>query len=155
MAKVEVVHQDSFSFGGCQIFFQMVVADGYTSELIKGKVDAEKRSLTPDYSFARIALLQRMVHKLKVNSKDVDLDPSPTGKSQFPRVWDKALGESLTTRLLKTVVNKVDPVIAEEFPEAFEEYIEEEQEVAAFPTTSTSVRSAPIPPKDGPQAAGE
>lgn len=135
LAKVKIVYQDKITFGGHEVFFQLVEADGYTIELIESEADADR----PNATTARVALLQRVIHKLKVDGDDINLEPDPRGKSQFPKIWDGK--ETLTTYLLKIIINNTEPELAEQFEKFFGKYLKEE-DVSGFTEPSVHLSVA-------------
>lgn len=140
MARPTVAWQESFTFGEKQIFVQAVEMDGMTTELIEGWLEER----VPDYGRIRIATLQRVIRKLTVDGKDVNLEPDPSGRSRFPRVWDKGEQVTLTHKLLSLLVNKHEPELAEQFPAPFEKYLFEEEENPTTPTTQTPDNLSPL-----------
>lgn len=129
--KIKIAYSENFSLDGEQLFVKLVHCDGYTDRLIKGNLQGAR----PDFALAQIALLQRCIHELVQNGTKVNLEPSTKGKSEFPRIWDAEARESLTDRLLKLIVAHVEPQLADQYPDCFGEYGEEEGEEEYHPPT--------------------
>lgn len=131
--KQKVAYQDRLAFGDSEVFFQLVKPDGYTIELIESEMDAQSAT-RPNYTTARVALLQRAVHKLNVDGEEINLEPDARGRSNFPYITDGE--QTLTTYLLRVVVNNIAPELAEQFEDCFGKYLNDEPEDAGFTAPS-------------------
>lgn len=134
MAKNKIAYQERFDLAGHDVFVQILELDGYTNELIETKVESAETGGQPDYTVPRLALLQNCIHKLVVDGTDIDLRPKQ--RSAVPRIWDKASGDTLTTRLFKIIINNVEPELAEQFEDCFGKYLDDVVEPESFPTTT-------------------